>query len=77
MPYAYAQQMFCLLVNWSIWIHFSKLVFKHVMHAIMSTILNPDHVLNIDLLHGSLKLALIQNHYSNRDCGGGVGEYQS
>ena len=49
-----AQQMFCLN-------YFSRLVFKHVTHAIMSTLLNPDHrsVLGIDLLQGSLKLALI------------------
>ena len=41
--------------------NFSKLVFKHVTHAIMSTLLNPDQrsVLGIDLLQGSLKLALI------------------
>ena len=53
--------MFCLLVNWSILIYFSKLVFKHVTHAIMSKLLNPDHrnVLGIDMLQGSLKLALI------------------
>ena len=49
-----AQQMFCLN-------YFSRLVFKHVTHAIMSTLLNHDHrsVLGIDLLQGSLKLALI------------------
>ena len=35
--------------------------FKHVTHAIMSMLLNPDHrnVLGIDLLQGSLKLVLI------------------
>ena len=56
-----AQQMFCLLVNWSILIYLYKLVFKHVTDAIMSTLLNPDQrsVLGIDLLQGSLKLALI------------------